>query len=103
MNSTIVKDSAVAFLAELWEIPLVKITWWSDLEGNRIWGFTLEDGQTAMCPSSEIMNQKKFHTKMLGVGVLPLDVRTGEWKETVVQRILQAAEPRETKELAHGC
>lgn len=96
MNSNRIKDSAIAFLAELWGIPLVKITWWSNGENGRNWGFTLEDGQTAMCTSSEIMNQKKFQTKMLGVGVLPLDVRPREWKEIVVQRIIQRAEPRTT-------
>jgi hypothetical protein len=45
------------------------------------------------------MNQKKFQTKLLGVGILPLDVRPVEWKETVVQRILQAAEPRTKTDL----
>jgi hypothetical protein len=59
----------------------------------RIWGFHLENGLTAMVTSAELLNQKKFQTKLIGVGVLPLDVRPDEWKETVVQRILQAAEP----------
>lgn len=96
MNSTRIKDSAIAFLAEFLKIPLVKITWWSNGENGRNWGFTLEDGQTAMFTSSEIMNQKKFQIKMLGVGVLPLDVRPVEWNESVVPKILQAAGPRET-------
>ena len=93
------KTHHIKFLAEILGIPLVKITWWSNGENGRNWGLVLENGQTTMCTSSEIMNQKKFQTKLLGGGVLPLDVRPVEWKETVVQRILQAAEPRTKTDL----
>ena len=97
MNSD--KTHHIKFLSEVLDIPIVKVTWWSNGENGRIWGLHLENGQTTMCTSSEIMNQKKFQTKLLGVGFLPLDVRPVEWKETVVQRILQAAEPRTKTDL----
>jgi hypothetical protein len=97
MNSAEAEDKDIKFLTELLSIPLTKITWWSGGQGWRIWYFTLENGRTAMVTSAELLNQKKFQLKLLGVGVLPLDVHPATlWKEMVVPRIIQAAEPQTT-------
>jgi hypothetical protein len=93
MYSTKEKDREIKVLSEVLGIPLVKITWWSNNENGRIWGLHLENGLTAMVTSAELLNQTKFQIKLIGVGLLPLDVRSVEWKETVVNRILQAAVP----------
>jgi hypothetical protein len=90
MNSD--KTRHIKVLAEILGIPLVKITWWSNGLNGRNWGLVLENGLTGMFTSTELMTQKKFQTKLIEVGVMPLDVRPREWKETVVQRIIQAAE-----------
>ena len=95
MNSD--KTHHINFLAEILGIPLVKITWWSDGLNGRNWGLVLENGLTGMLTSEELMTQKKFQTKLIEVGVLPLDVRPCEWKEMVVQRIIQAAEEQPKK------
>lgn len=91
------KTHHIKFLAEILGIPLVKITWWSNGLNGRNWGLVLENGLTGMLTSDELMTQKKFQTKLIEVGVLPLDVRPREWKEIVVQRIIQAAEERPKK------
>jgi hypothetical protein len=86
----------VKFLADLWNIPLARITWYSDGMNSRIWSFHLENGLIAMVTSAELLNQRKFQTKLLGLGVLPLDVRPAAlWKEMVVPSIIQVAEPWE--------
>jgi hypothetical protein len=87
------KTDHIKFLAEILGIPLVKIIWWSNGWNSRNWGLVLENGLTGMLTSEELMTQNKFQTKLIGVGVLPLDVCPCEWKEIVVQRIIQAAEP----------
>jgi hypothetical protein len=83
----------IKFLADLWEIPLARITWWSNNENSRIWSFHLENGLAARVTTAELLSQKKFQVKLLGVGVLPREVHPKQlWQEMVVPGVIEAAE-----------
>jgi hypothetical protein len=88
--------STITSLAGLWQVPLVRIVWMSNGHGGRNYFFILEDGRQIGCTASELMNQRRFQTEMVSIGVMPLDVPPKKWRE-VVWQIVQAAEPSETK------